>query len=170
MDLEVSGSPRRWRSGSAGEWIKFGAVAAVLLVTVLVIAVLRPLIFGQIVPAIMGTGLQAEPATNPSTIQIPMIVAPDAPTGSTEPVAVEEPAPLEEPPANELPVEAAGTGDQPEEAAAVLHTVQANETLTGIARQYGVTVEAIVAANAIRNANRIEAGTTLLIPLPTSEH
>jgi LysM repeat protein len=164
--VERSGSVRRGEA--AGELLKFGAVATVLLVTVLVIALLRPLIFGQIVPAVMGTGLEGEPAANPdpAPIQIPMIVAPDPPA----PLESEEPAPVEEQPATGVADDAPTVAEPAVEPAPLTHGVQPNETLTAIARQYGVTVEALVAANGIRNPNRIEAGTTLLIPAPTGEN
>jgi LysM repeat protein len=46
------------------------------------------------------------------------------------------------------------------------HTVRPGETLAGIARTYGVTVEAIVALNRFPNPNTIEVGQELLIPSP----
>ncbi|MCS7081165.1 MAG: LysM peptidoglycan-binding domain-containing protein [Chloracidobacterium sp.] len=47
----------------------------------------------------------------------------------------------------------------------VQHVVRRGETLSGIARQYGVTVQTIVQANRqIRNPNLIYAGQTLTIP------
>ncbi|MGI8659092.1 MAG: LysM peptidoglycan-binding domain-containing protein [Candidatus Limnocylindria bacterium] len=49
-------------------------------------------------------------------------------------------------------------------AAAKVHTVQAGEHLTGIARHYGVTIAAISAANGISNPSRIYAGQRLSIP------
>ncbi len=45
-----------------------------------------------------------------------------------------------------------------------LHTVARGETLYSIARRYGVTVEEIMAANGLANANQIDAGSTLIIP------
>jgi murein DD-endopeptidase MepM/ murein hydrolase activator NlpD len=45
-----------------------------------------------------------------------------------------------------------------------VHVVQAGETLYVIAQRYGVTVEAIVDANAIGNPNWIEVGQRLAIP------
>jgi N-acetylmuramoyl-L-alanine amidase len=50
------------------------------------------------------------------------------------------------------------------------HTVRAGEHLTGIARHYGVTIAAIVAANRIADPSRIYAGQRLTIPglAPTS--
>lgn len=47
---------------------------------------------------------------------------------------------------------------------AVVHTVDGGETLSGIAKRYGVTVAAIVAANKIDNPNRVREGTKLTIP------
>lgn len=44
------------------------------------------------------------------------------------------------------------------------HTVQAGETLTSIARAYGVSVDALAKANNISNRNRIVRGTTLVLP------
>ncbi len=49
-------------------------------------------------------------------------------------------------------------------AAARAHTVRSGEHLIGIARRYGVSVRAIVAANGIVNASRIYAGQRLSIP------
>jgi len=44
------------------------------------------------------------------------------------------------------------------------HSVQRGETLTSIARRYGVSVAAIVAANALADPNRIYGGQQLAIP------
>ncbi|MGQ0608453.1 MAG: LysM peptidoglycan-binding domain-containing protein [Chloroflexota bacterium] len=45
-----------------------------------------------------------------------------------------------------------------------VHTVSAGQNLTTIARQYGVTIAAIVKANAISDASRIYAGQRISIP------
>jgi len=42
--------------------------------------------------------------------------------------------------------------------------VAAGETLTAIARRYGVTVKALVEANGIEDPNRLEIGQKLTIP------
>lgn len=47
-----------------------------------------------------------------------------------------------------------------------IHTVQAGETLYSIAVQYGVTVQAIMEANNLANANLIYRGQELAIPAP----
>jgi len=47
---------------------------------------------------------------------------------------------------------------------AVIHVVQAGDTLGAIAKQYGVTVEALQEANAISDPNRLQIGQELIIP------
>ncbi len=44
------------------------------------------------------------------------------------------------------------------------HVVQPGDTIYSIARQYGVTPDAIIAANNLTNPNRIDVGQTLIIP------
>lgn len=51
-----------------------------------------------------------------------------------------------------------------QEEAPLVHVVQAGETLFGIAEQYGVTVEAIAAANGITDPGLIAVGQQLVIP------
>ncbi len=46
----------------------------------------------------------------------------------------------------------------------ILYTVRRGDTLTAIARRFGVTINAIVLANGLVNPNRIFAGQRLLIP------
>lgn len=58
---------------------------------------------------------------------------------------------------------AAGTTAQ-DSPPALIHTVQAGENLYRIAQYYGVTIEAIVAANALTDATRIFVGQQLVIP------
>ena len=45
------------------------------------------------------------------------------------------------------------------------YTVQRGDTLKGIADSFGIGVEQIQGANGIMNANQINAGETLIIPL-----
>nr|MBI2905015.1 LysM peptidoglycan-binding domain-containing protein [Chloroflexota bacterium] len=47
-----------------------------------------------------------------------------------------------------------------------MHVVRSGETLTRIAQAYGVTVEAVVRANQLANADSIYAGQKLIIPPP----
>jgi LysM repeat protein len=59
------------------------------------------------------------------------------------------------------PTPAVGT---PRPAGTTIHVVVAGDTLTTIAQQYGVTVQAIVAANNLENPNRLDVGQELVIP------
>lgn len=52
----------------------------------------------------------------------------------------------------------------PPPAGGVFHTVAQNETLGGIALQYGVTTEALLAANNLNSADLIQVGQELIIP------
>ncbi len=56
------------------------------------------------------------------------------------------------------------TAQQVVEANSIRHTVVAGESLSAIARQYGVTVGEIMRANAIANANQVRTGQVLVIP------
>jgi LysM repeat protein len=58
---------------------------------------------------------------------------------------------------------AAAPAQQPA-AAPAEHVIARGETLTGIARHYGATVAAIVAANGIANPSRVFAGQRIVIP------
>lgn len=55
---------------------------------------------------------------------------------------------------------------KPRPVAVVLHVVKRGETLFSIARRYGVTVEAICAANDIVDPDHITVGQRLAIPVP----
>jgi len=48
-----------------------------------------------------------------------------------------------------------------------IHIVRSGETLQSIAAEYGITVEQIVAANKLQNANVIVTGQRLVIPVPS---
>jgi LysM repeat protein len=52
------------------------------------------------------------------------------------------------------------------EARSIVHIVQSGESLSGIAQQYGVTMQAIMAANELSDPNTIMVGQRLLIPRP----
>jgi membrane-bound lytic murein transglycosylase D len=48
----------------------------------------------------------------------------------------------------------------------MIHVVQRGQTLSGIAGRYGLSVSDVMAANRLRNANRLSIGQTLTIPAP----
>ncbi len=92
---------------------------------------------------------------------------PPAPAPPTEPVT-SGPPPTSPPPtattlptatATPLPPTATPTG------ATVTHTVKRGETLSGIAKEYGVPMQSIVAANDLDDPNHIVTGQELIIPL-----
>ena len=45
-----------------------------------------------------------------------------------------------------------------------LYRVQAGDTLSGLAEEFGTTVEELMAANGLTDANALQAGQTLIIP------
>ncbi|MGD8397258.1 MAG: LysM peptidoglycan-binding domain-containing protein, partial [Anaerolineae bacterium] len=53
----------------------------------------------------------------------------------------------------------------PSPAATVIHKIKRGETLSGIAIQYGVSIQAIVGANGLENPSLIITGQRLIIPL-----
>lgn len=57
-------------------------------------------------------------------------------------------------------------GRSPASDGAVVHVVQPGETVFRLSRWYGVTVEAIVAANRLASAELIRVGQSLIIPKP----
>ena len=152
-----------------GEWVKFGALVVIFLITFAVIALVAPVV-GQIIPTVLGLDSALDSAAAPSQ---------PAP-GDTEPIDDSSRNGGDQgldSSGGELNGNG-GTNDQSgnnngngveEEvvtptATPRTHVVQASQNLTVIARQYGVTVEAIIQANNLTNPNRIEAGMILIIP------
>lgn len=119
------------------EYLKFVAFLAVLLIVVLSIALITPSLFDNIIPAVLGLDKTSSPESVPAA-------------GETN-VAPES-----------------GLGGQPNttDTPGLLHTVQEGETLTQIADIYGVTVEALAAANHLVSIQQVGPGTVLVIPTP----
>jgi LysM repeat protein len=59
------------------------------------------------------------------------------------------------------PTSAAPSGPTP---AAVIHVVQANDTVWGIAQKYGLTVDEVLAANQMDRTSVLQIGQRLIIP------
>lgn len=117
------------------EYLKFVAFLAVLLIVVLAIALITPSLFENVIPSILGLNATSSSESVPAAGDAD--IAPESGMGG-EPV----------------------TADTPE----LLHTVQEGETLNQIAETYGVTVEAIAAANHLVSIQQISPGTVLVIP------
>ena len=150
------------------ELIKFALLAVVLLGTALVIGLLRPYIFNRIIPAVLGEGQPAATIINTETEA--ETLKPEADEAeSSEATEAEESSESE---AEAIEEEGAAASEEPVNPEdfptavppAQTHTVQPGETLTAIAQQYGITVQALVEANQITNPDRVTAGTVLVIP------
>ena len=145
------------------QWLKFGILAGILLITVLVVALIRPLIFNRIVPAVMGgdgqTAVVAEPVIEESVIEEPAVDSEENVVGSEEPaVGSEETAVGSEETAVGSEETAVGS-----EETAVTHIVESGETIYSIAREYEVTPQSIIEANNLSSPDSIMIGSELLI-------
>ena len=91
--------------------------------------------------------------------------APPEPPPSNLPTA---PAVLDITPAPTLDIDATATSYasllRPSPTPAGLYIVRQGDTLTAIAEQYGTTVEEIMAANNLADANALQVGQALIIP------
>ena len=171
-----------------GEMLRFFALIIILGVVVLVVAVTRPLIFGRIVPAVMGEGIVIStpepPATDGEEEADTSTESPD----ETEPIIEEatdtddngdEATTPEENTADSA--SSAETTNETEttnesnagetadnETTPTMHIVQEGETLQKIAAQYGVTLQELIAANGLVNPDYIQFGEELVIPRKTN--
>ena len=158
--------------GTRGELVKFGLLAVVLLFTVVIIALLRPLIFNQIVPAVLGEGQPAAPLMDEADSETIKPATDEAEEveveGDSEAVNSEEEAETTDSAGDSSNTGEAAEPENPEDfptaVPARTHTIQAGENLTNIAQQYDVTVAAIVEANNLTNPDRVAVGTELIIP------
>lgn len=147
-----------------GELTKFGILAIVLLFTVLIIALLRPYIFNTIIPAVLGEGQPTAPILDDADAETIKPDTEEAEESEAMDSEVESEANDASAETTEEVAEPENPEDFPTAVPAQTHTVQVGETLTAIARQYGVSVQAIVTANSITNPDRVAVGTVLIIP------
>jgi LysM repeat protein len=90
--------------------------------------------------------------------EIPTTATP-APTATLDPsLPTSTPAPTATPAATATP--------RPD--GAVVHVVQSGDTLSGIAKQYQVTVEQLIQLNGLTDANKLLVGQELVISVPTT--
>ncbi len=85
------------------------------------------------------------------------------PTATVTP-ARETPAPTASPTATPIPATPAPTETPTPEPTPIIHTLQAGDTLIGLARKYGVTVQAIQEANGITDPRGLLVGQQIIIP------
>lgn len=176
------------------EWIKFGILIAVFVIVILVVALSRPLIFGRIVPAVMGTGqvrmpvatepIDVQPSGEPEQLPTNEAITNEGYPAPGETTPVENPTPagnaetenINEAAEQTPPVTAVETNneqsltptDNSQPTNSFTYTVRAGDTLYHIARRYGTTPEAIVAASSnLTSLNDvIIPGMEITIPLP----
>lgn len=141
---------------SAGELVKFMILVGIMLLAVLVVAAGRPFIFERVVPAVLGWDTPGAGNVPPNSTPSPppaATVTPSTASGAA-PTATEEGA-LPAPTVTPLPT-----------ATPQSYQVQPGDNLTRIARQFGVSVEALIAANGLANPDRLRPGDVLIIPAP----
>lgn len=138
--------------------INFGILVLVLVGTVVVVALARPLIFDYIVPAVLGLD---QPVAVDDSVGTDLSDDLGSQDELPEPAGVPEPI---ETATTSAPETAVPTEPPPDTEPLRSHIVQPGENLNRIALQYGVTVEAIIEANDLDNPNRIIAGSVLTIP------
>jgi LysM repeat protein len=138
------------------EFLKFAVLVIIFVVVIAAIALLRPLIFGQIVPAVLGNDQETAITQPPGQEVSPP--ASDLPTATPAAGVVETPLPPMVTPSPGPQVVPALT------ATITRHVVQPGETLYQIANLYSVSVAALAAANNIVNPNLLMVGTVLIIP------
>lgn len=160
---------------SYSDLVKFGIFLLILAGVILVVSLLRPLIFGRIVPAVIGDGAPTAPLDDDKG-ELP-VPTPDGTNQSGYPAPGEE--------AVVVPGETGGAAAYPGPDGSttmtdtvlppvsftdyITHTLQPGENLTRVANQYGVTIAEIIQANPeIANPDNIQAGTPLRIPIKTT--
>lgn len=129
----------------------------------LIAIVLVGLVVGSLIGYLRQQAMKPTAAPTPSpTATIAMPATLPAPATTIEPaVAATNTAPA---PATSTPEPEPQPVGTP-----TTHEVQAGETLGGIALQYGVSVEAVLAENGLDSADFIRVGQELKIPAPESE-
>ena len=118
--------------------------------------VLTPVVPGGTAPGLATPGLLPTPTSAVPGATAGAPEGGEAPTGGEDAQGGEDAEGTTEPPATEETTTPEGD---------VIYTVVAGDILGDIADRYGVTVEAIAAANNLPNVHTLEVGQQLLIPL-----
>jgi len=125
-------------------------------------------------PATPATAAPASttPDQAPAT-QTPVAPSAPAPSADASQTGTSAPAPAAQSPVPSVPtpgeaVEVVPATPAPESApaAAKTYVVARGDNLLRIAKRFGVSLEALMEANGLKNADRVDAGATLTIPAP----
>ena len=163
----------------SAEWIKFFIFLLIIVVTLLTIRALRPIIFDQIVPSVLGLDQPRETIVLPEVDEANSL----APAGSGN-EAVEGSETGSGSNAEENQVENSGNGqveeaqnvpaaninrgevEQPADTPGfqISHVVQPGETLISIGEKYDISPVVLATANNLPNPNQIQVGATIIIP------
>lgn len=146
------------RQGS--QWPQFLLLMIIAFGVVLGVAMLRPFIFDNVVPAILG------PFPEESAITQPIDDVDSTNDASNEDSADEDSADssddieitIEEIEVNEA------TDEDNETSEPQIHVVQPGQTLNVIARQYDVTTAVLIEANDLNNPDVLSIGQEIVIP------
>ena len=112
--------------------------------------------------ACFGNGEDTEgPTTDTGGNTVVTLSQESTPVTPTTGVIQQPPIPPTSPPDT-----AATTGTTREPGAQLIYTINPGDTLYGIATQFGVTVDDLVALNNLEDPNSIQAGDQLFIPPP----
>ncbi|NOZ29729.1 MAG: LysM peptidoglycan-binding domain-containing protein [Chloroflexi bacterium] len=126
---------------------------------------LPPVSETMVVAMAASTSTPAPPTPAPPPTQVPPTPTPTpippTPTSSPTPTATPTPPPTTAAPIASSTAEPASPPASP---TPIVHVVQRGEFLASIAQKYGVTVQAILSANRVRNPNLLYAGQRLVIP------
>jgi len=134
-----------------------------LFAGVLIIVAAGGLILGPRLVGQMGATADPSAPVGGASTPIASILASPAPTATAAVTASATAVPAGSPLPSAPPTGAPAGTSAP---TPTTHIVKAGETLTQIAFQYGVTIQALQAANRLTDPNLILTGQTLIIPVP----
>ncbi len=158
------------------KWRYWALVVILVLLNYIIFSTALTLLFRQQPPQARGTRTPQPTFTHIAPTIAAWVIAPTSTPWSAaspappaaSPTAPAAPAPSASPVPSQTPTPSATPTPEPPTAAptaeTVIHTVKRGETLSEIAKAYGVPMQAIVEANGLENPNKIVTGQELIIP------
>ena len=93
------------------------------------------------------------------TVPPPTVTSTTGPPTATPTLVVVTPSPTVSPPATDTPIPAGAAG-----ASQIIHVIEQYDTLFGLALEYGVTLENLLAANGLSENDFLQLGQEIIIP------